>query len=224
MTSAIDVIIPARDEEQTVADVVKACRACTYVREVIVVDDGSIDATGERARAAGAKLVHGDAEGKGEAMAEGVDASDADAFLFVDGDCLNLTPAHLDDICRPFVENRAVMSLGTFDYGIWNWVVLRLPPTTGERIVPRWVFAAVPPEKRRGYRIEIAINEVVAERRLPTVARVMRGVAHRTKREKFGPLEGWRRTWEMFWLLVGMVRVVRVRSYWFYLRNLAVET
>ena len=57
--------------------------------------------------------------------------------LFVDGDCLNLTSAHLDEICRPFAEGRAVMSLGTFDYGLWNWLVLRSPPTTGSKSTPR---------------------------------------------------------------------------------------
>lgn len=51
----------------------------------------------------------------------------------------------------------------------------------------------------------------------------MHGVTHRTKREKFGPVEGWRRTWRMFWQLVGLVRVVRLRTYWFYLRGLTIE-
>ena len=62
--------------------------------------------------------------------------------------------------------------------------VRRLPPLTGERIVPRWVFEAVPVDKLRGYTIEVRINEVIAESRLPTVVRTMRGVQHRTKRAK----------------------------------------
>src|SRR5947208_17140122 len=119
-------------------------------------------------------------------MEAGVAATDADAILFVDGDCLNLTAAHLDEICGPFIEGRAAMSLGTFDYGSWNWLVLRSPPTTGERIIPRWVFEAIPPEKLDGYTIEYIINSVIAERRLPVTARVMRGVTHRTKRDKLG--------------------------------------
>ena len=221
---SIDAIVPARDEALTVAEVVKACHGCRHVREVIVVDDGSDDDTAEAAAAAGAKVVRRESDGsKAHAMEAGVEASDADAILFVDADCLGLTSSHLDEVCLPFVERRAVMSLGTFDYGIWNPLVLRLPPTTGERIIPRWVFDAVHPDKREGYTIEIMINEVIAEGRLPTTARVMRGVTHRTKRDKFGPVEGWRRTWKMFWDLVGLIRQVRVRTYWFYLRDLTVE-
>lgn len=221
----IDAVIPARNEEPTVADVVASVRACRYVRDVIVVDDGSTDATSARARDAGATVVRRDVStgSKAHAMEAGVQASDADAFLFVDADCLGLTAAHLDAICEPFVAGRAVMSLGTFDYGAWNPLVLRFPPTTGERVLPRWVFDAVPPAKREGYTIEVMLNEVIAEGRLPSTVRVMRGVTHRTKRDKFGPVEGWRRTWQMFWQLVGLVRNVRLRTYWFYLRDLTIE-
>jgi glycosyltransferase involved in cell wall biosynthesis len=222
----IDAIVPARNEGLTVADVVGACHGCTYVREVIVVDDGSTDDTADRAAAAGAKVVRRESDGsKAHAMEAGVEATDADSILFVDADCVGLTSSHLDAICEPFVDRRAVMSLGTFDYGIWNWLVLRFPPTTGERIVPRWVFEAVPPDEREGYTIELMINSVIAEGRLPTTARVMRGVTHRTKRDKFGPVEGWRRTWEMFWDLVTLIRRnLRVRTYWFYLRDLTIES
>ena len=223
----IDCIIPARNEAETVADVVATCVRCEYIREVIVVDDGSDDETSQLAAAAGAKVIRRELDANGEgskahAMEAGVAASDADWILFVDADLLGLEVRHLDEICRPAIEGRATMSLGTFDYGIWNPLVLRFPPTTGERIIPRWVFEAIPPEKLDGYTIEIMINEVVAERRLPVVARVMDGVTHRTKREKFGPVEGWKRTWAMFAELWSLWNS-RVRLYWYYLRDLKID-
>lgn len=244
--SVVDAIIPARDEAATVADVVEACLGCSVVREVIVVDDGSSDDTAERALAAGAKVVRrgfeddldaGDAsrtptgrrrasEGsKAHAMATGVAASDAPSLLFVDADLIGLKSEHLEDICRPYLEGTAMMSLGMFDYGFWNPLVLRLPPTTGERIMPRWVFEAVPPSRVDGYTIEMMINAVVALGRLPTTARIMRGVTHRTKRDKFGRLDGYLRTWRMFVDLLGLPLrgVVRWRSYRYYLRCLTVE-
>lgn len=227
--SMIDAVIPARDEAPTVAAVVAACRACRYVREVVVVDDGSGDDTAERALAAGAKVLRrppaADGTGsKAAAMEAGVELSDADAILFVDADLLGLTAAHLDAICRPYVDGRAAMSLGVFDYGIWNPLVLRFPPTSGERVLPRWVFEAVPPHKRQGYLIEIMLNEVVAEARMPFSAQVMQGVTHRTKRQKFGRVDGYRRSWRMFRALWALWGVCRKRTYWFYLRSLTIES
>ena len=229
ITPVIDAVIPARDEAPTVADVVEQCRQCRFVRNVIVVDDGSVDDTAELSAAAGAVVVRrvppGEPGSKAHAMEAGVDASDADSVLFVDADLLGLTAAHLDAICEPYVAGRAVMSIGTFDYGVWNPLVLRFPPTTGERVLPRWVWDAVPPAKRDGYKIETFINEVVAEGRLPVTARVMKGVTHRTKRDKFGPVEGWRRSWEMFvdvWS-DALLNETRKRTYWYYLRGLTIE-
>ncbi|MDP8937618.1 MAG: glycosyltransferase [Actinomycetota bacterium] len=211
----------------TVASVVEAARGCAFARDVIVVDDGSSDGTAEAAAAAGAKVVRRDTSGgsKGKAMESGVEASDAEAILFCDADLIGLTSAHLDDICRPYLGGRAAMSVGWFDYGLWNPLVVRLAPTTGERVVPRWVWDAVAPSKRDGYSIEIMINEVIAEGRLPTTARIMPGVTHRTKRAKYGRRHGYRETWRMFWHLVGLPArgAVRWRTIWFYLRELTVE-
>jgi len=225
---SVDAVIPARNEAATVAAVVEACLGCACTSGVIVVDDGSTDGTGELALAAGAKVIRLDGTGgsKAAAMEAGVNASGADAILFCDADCIGLTAAHLDAICGPYLEGRAAMSLGWFDYGrFWNPIVLWQAPSSGERIIPRWVWDSVPPAKRRGYDIEVMINEVICEARLPTTVRIMHGVTHRTKRDKYGRRKGYRETWRMFWHLVGLPfrGVVRFRTYWFYWRELTID-
>jgi len=106
----IDVIIPARNEAETIGPVVDASRGCRYVRDVIVVDDGSTDSTADVAATYGARVVRREPDeggSKAHAMEAGVDATDADAFLFVDADCLDLTAAHLDEICERLVISDA---------------------------------------------------------------------------------------------------------------------
>ena len=69
--STIAAVIPAFNEEKHIADVVHRARA--KIDNVLVVDDGSADATAERAREAGAEvIVHPQNRGKGEAIRTGM--------------------------------------------------------------------------------------------------------------------------------------------------------
>ena len=69
--ATVAAIIPALDEERHVGDVVT--RTLKEVDHVLVVDDGSSDATAANARAAGAEvLVHERNLGKGEAIKNGL--------------------------------------------------------------------------------------------------------------------------------------------------------
>src|SRR5205823_581247 len=64
-------IIPAYFEEEHIGDVVRRTRR--QLDHVLVVDDGSQDATAQRAREAGAELmVHEQNRGKGEAIKSGL--------------------------------------------------------------------------------------------------------------------------------------------------------
>lgn len=68
---SIAAVIPAYDEEKHIADVVRRTRA--KIDKLLVVDDGSSDATAERAREAGAEVVrHEQNRGKGESIKTGL--------------------------------------------------------------------------------------------------------------------------------------------------------
>lgn len=81
-------LVPAYNEATTIAAVVRG--AAAHVAEVLVVDDGSTDGTGEAARAAGAEVMRLDRNGgKGTAIRAGLSRvlrSDATHVLFMDGD------------------------------------------------------------------------------------------------------------------------------------------
>ncbi|NLE72341.1 MAG: glycosyltransferase, partial [Actinomycetales bacterium] len=91
----VAVIIPCKDESRRIASTVRAARAIPHVDLVLVVDDGSEDATQHVAREAGAVVVrHSHNRGKAAAMETGAavvamrDVEDGPArlLLFLDGD------------------------------------------------------------------------------------------------------------------------------------------
>ena len=92
MSLRVAAIIPAFNEAATIARVVAG--VAPAVRRVIVVDDGSADATAERARAAGAEvIVHPSNKGKGHAVRAGLErvfAGDFTHVLLLDGDMQHL--------------------------------------------------------------------------------------------------------------------------------------
>jgi glycosyltransferase involved in cell wall biosynthesis len=85
--STTSIIVPALNEAEAIGDLVRALRAGAPWHEVIVVDDGSSDGTGERAREAGAIVVrHPYNKGNGAAVKSGIRRATGDAVLIVDGD------------------------------------------------------------------------------------------------------------------------------------------
>ena len=79
----VSAIIPALNEQETIEDVVRAVPR-TISQEIIVVDNGSTDATAERAAAAGARVIREPVRGYGRACAAGVRAltSECDIVFF----------------------------------------------------------------------------------------------------------------------------------------------
>ncbi len=69
----VAVVVPALDEEGTIAAVVREYRAQSAVDRVIVVDNASRDRTAERALAAGAELVREERPGYGAALRAGLE-------------------------------------------------------------------------------------------------------------------------------------------------------
>jgi glycosyltransferase involved in cell wall biosynthesis len=105
-TSTTSVIVPAFHEAAGIAAVVAALIAAGPWREILVVDDGSGDDTGERARAAGATVLrHPYNKGNGAAVKTGLRHATGAHVLIVDGDGQH----------SPSDARRLVDRLGDFD-------------------------------------------------------------------------------------------------------------
>jgi glycosyltransferase involved in cell wall biosynthesis len=85
--ATVSVVIPACNEGAVIASVVTELAEAAPWREIIVVDDGSTDGTGEAARGAGARVVrHPYNKGNGAAVKSGIRAATGDYILIIDGD------------------------------------------------------------------------------------------------------------------------------------------
>ncbi len=108
----VGVIIPALNEEEPIGKVVRAVAATHIPREIIVVDNGSTDATAQRAREAGARVISEPRRGYGRACAAGIRSlsPECDIVVFLDGDGSDC-PEFMDQLVDPIVA-------GTHDFVI----------------------------------------------------------------------------------------------------------
>ena len=86
MSDPVSVIVPARNEAQTIGRVVGQLRDMAGIAEVVVIDNASTDATAARAEAAGARVVSEARPGMGHAVRTGIGAARHDWVMKVDAD------------------------------------------------------------------------------------------------------------------------------------------
>ena len=103
----VSVIIPAYNEEDTVATVVEVVKKVSFVDEIIVVNDGSSDNTESEAVKAGARVItHETNKGKGEALHTGYREAECDIIAFIDADIHNLTSKKVEAMIMPILEGK----------------------------------------------------------------------------------------------------------------------
>lgn len=107
-------VIPAYNEQRTIAEVV--LKAEKYVDEVVVVDDGSSDLTGEIARRMGATVLrHETNRGKGAALRTGflhALRSGADVVVTLDADGQH-DPDEIPRLIEPIIKGGADVVVGS---------------------------------------------------------------------------------------------------------------
>lgn len=166
----VAVVIPAKDEEERVASTVRSARAIPLVDLVIVVDDGSEDATQRAARDAGATVVrHSVNRGKASAMETGAkvvamrDTADRPPrlILFLDAD-LGETAVEAAPLVTPVVDGTADFTIaalppqeGAAGFGLVTGAAFRAirratgwkprQPISGQRCLTREAFNAARP-------------------------------------------------------------------------------
>jgi len=112
----IAVVIPAHNEEAAIGKVLASIPGC-LVRQVIVVDNGSTDATAARARSMGATVVREERRGYGRACLAGIAAlGNPDIVVFLDGDFSDY-PEEMPALIAPLLESNTDLVIGSRTLG-----------------------------------------------------------------------------------------------------------
>jgi len=199
----VTAIIAAYNEENTIADVLAILTRNTLIDEVIVVSDGSTDATVDIARQfEGVRTIAlRENRGKGYAMRVGVDNASHDIFFFVDGDMYNVSDAHIEALVLPVLRDACDMNIGVRNRGpMLNYLHLQMqcgPVLSGIRVMRRAVWETVPVQYMERFKIEAALNCFCSRSGFRQQHTVIHNLDHVLKESKRGLFDGLRARWDM---------------------------
>lgn len=175
-SSEVVAIVPAMNRADSVAETVRALLAVARVDRVVVVDDGSTDATADEASAAGADVLRLPVNrGKGGAVLAGVDHTpDASVYLLIDAD-LARTAAAADRLLGPVLAGEADLTIGVLPpaegrggfgaiknlaaKGIERACGLKVrAPLSGQRAIAADLLRGLPSAERFGLEVAMTID------------------------------------------------------------------
>jgi dolichol-phosphate mannosyltransferase len=110
----VEIIIPTLNEESSIRELINSIRNynCVVQNSILVIDGGSTDKTVEICNEENVTILQQRRKGKGSAMREAVDATDADVIVFIDGDG-TYSINDLNSLLEPVLSDKADMVVGS---------------------------------------------------------------------------------------------------------------
>jgi UDP-N-acetylmuramyl pentapeptide phosphotransferase/UDP-N-acetylglucosamine-1-phosphate transferase len=207
----VSVIIPAYNEQDRIGATATAARAIPGAAEVIVVDDGSRDATAQEAQGARTTVIRARHRGKSAALRRGVAAATGELVLLLDAD-LGESAANVEALVEPVAADRADMTVAVLPPGrgrggfglalsaarIGLWLLTGrefAAPLSGQRCLNAHLARSLP--WGRGFGAEVAatadaaaagarIEEIPVELTHAALGRTLAGFIHRGR--QFGAI------------------------------------
>ncbi|MFC1711532.1 glycosyltransferase family 2 protein [Patescibacteria group bacterium] len=100
----ITIVIPTKNEQETIAEVIKQCKK--YANQIIVVDGHSIDKTRSIAKSLGVKVILDNKKGKGDAIRKSLEYVNNEIIVFIDADGSHETK-DIPELVEPLFKNKA---------------------------------------------------------------------------------------------------------------------
>ncbi|MFN8638068.1 MAG: glycosyltransferase family 2 protein [Dehalococcoidia bacterium] len=190
----VSCIIPAYNEQIRIAPVVQTALAHPLIAEVIVVNDGSTDATGTvLASIEGISVVTHDRNlGKSRALASALEVATHPYVLFLDADLRGLASEHITALITPVLEGNADASISLRGHTLRVWRWLGLDYLSGERSFDRRILAGRLDEIRAlpRFGFEVYLNDLWIARRYRVAIVPLEGLESPLKFAKYGFAQG----------------------------------
>lgn len=202
-------LIPAYNEEKTIAEIIHTLNNEPLIEKTVVVDDGSVDNTASVARRAGAMVVKmPENMGKGAAIQRGMESVECEILLLLDGDLIGLNSDHIQKLLQPLIDDQADMVVGVFNEGrgLTDLAQFVTPNLSGQRAIKVDILKNLKSLEKEGFGVEILLNKYVKKHgclkfvNLPELTHVM-------KEEKMGFLRGLKARLRMYCDIIKTVLV-----------------
>lgn len=191
----ITAIVPAKNEEKTIAGVLNVLLDSKRFDEIIVVDGASKDRTAKISENMGVKVIQSPKRGgKGMAMKKGVESTNAEIVVFFDADLIGLRKDHIPQLVDPLIKNEVVMCTGERGR-CWGlpYAMAKIDPLLaigGERAIRRSLLENIPEKFIQNFAVETALNYYCLVNNLPAALVELRGVSVVPKEKKWGIIVG----------------------------------
>lgn len=132
-------LVPAHNEADRIGAVLRVLAAHPLIDEVIVIDDGSVDATATRAaEVAKVRVLRlWPNRGKTAALAEGIAQARGRYLMLIDADLTGLRAADITALALPVLQGGADAAISLRGNAPMTWRALGIDYISGERVFPR---------------------------------------------------------------------------------------
>ena len=210
----IGVVIPAYNEAKNLGRVLEVVCSVEWLAQIVVVDDGSQDATIAVAREYAARdrrlipLRLAQNQGKAAALLAGVCALSCKLVIFLDADLIGLRPYHLSLLCQDVQTDARDMSVAVFrDGGFFTDAAQCITPClSGQRCLSCLrARQALETFKYSRYGVETGLTRFAQQQGWCCHHVAWHGVTHTMKEQKMGVRVGLGFRWQMYSQILGVL-------------------
>jgi len=214
MKKIVSAVIPGKNEAANIGGVLKVVTAHPMIDEVIVINDGSTDKTGEIAASfPKVKLInHKVNTGKTLAVKEGIEKSSGDIIVMIDADLKQIKEHNLTDLITPVLNDEVDLTL-SMRHNSYIFKPFKIDFISGERALKREVLQdpLIWSKPHIGFGLEVLMNKSILKKGYTYKSVYFPNVNIAYKWSKVGYIQG---TIDTFKMIGEMKKAVPLGEIW----------